>query len=198
MDAAAVSRPKPAASELLLEHCFVLDSDDGARPTAAVRLEALLGSELARAACRALSPERARTRLPGPRSSPRRRTKRKIAPGCDEREDERRRARDADREHPDPEQQEEEHGPHDGLNPLVDRRHAQVHRRDPRREQLHRTGQPRSDPSSFRDLHGRSRIRVCRRIRHCLRKNSGSRWRFRPPSPLTFRFRVRPSSSDST
>jgi hypothetical protein len=29
-------------------------------------------------------------------------------------------------------------------------------------------------------------------------KNSESRWRFRLPNPLTFRFRVRPSSSAST
>ena len=55
MDAAAVNRPKPAASELLLEHCFVLDSQDGGRPTAAARLEALLGPELARRLVRALS-----------------------------------------------------------------------------------------------------------------------------------------------
>ena len=55
MDAAAVSRPKPAASELLLEHCLVLDSHDGQRPTAAARLEALLGPELARRLVRALS-----------------------------------------------------------------------------------------------------------------------------------------------
>ena len=55
MDAAAVSRPKPAASELLLEHRLVLDSHDGGRPTAAARLEALLGPELARRLVRALS-----------------------------------------------------------------------------------------------------------------------------------------------
>ena len=60
MDAAAVSRPKPSASELLLEHCFVLDTDadDGRRPTAAARLEALLGRELARRLVRALAPTR--------------------------------------------------------------------------------------------------------------------------------------------
>jgi hypothetical protein len=58
MDAAAVSRPKPSASELLLEHCFVLDNRDGGRPTAAARLEALLGRELARRLVRALSPAR--------------------------------------------------------------------------------------------------------------------------------------------
>ncbi len=58
MDAAAVSHPKPAASELLLEHCFVLDSHDGRRPTAAARLEALLGRDLARKLVRALSPAR--------------------------------------------------------------------------------------------------------------------------------------------
>jgi hypothetical protein len=46
-DAAAVSHLKPAASELLLAHCSALDSDDRCRPTAAVRLEALLGRELA-------------------------------------------------------------------------------------------------------------------------------------------------------
>jgi hypothetical protein len=55
MDAAAVSHPKPVASELLLEHCFALDSDDGRRPTAAARLEALLGRELARRLVHALS-----------------------------------------------------------------------------------------------------------------------------------------------
>jgi hypothetical protein len=58
MDAAAVSRPKPSASELLLEHCFVLDSRDGGRPTAAARLAALIGSELARKLVRALSTAR--------------------------------------------------------------------------------------------------------------------------------------------
>ena len=58
MDAAAVSRPKPSASELLLEHCFVLGNDDGARPTAAARLEALLGPELALRLVRALSAAR--------------------------------------------------------------------------------------------------------------------------------------------
>ena len=58
MDAAAVSRPKPSASELLLEHCFVLDGDDGGRPTAAARLEALLGRDLALRLVRALSAAR--------------------------------------------------------------------------------------------------------------------------------------------
>ena len=58
MDAAAVSLVKPAASELLLAHCSALDSDDRCRPTAAVRLEALLGSELARRLVSALSTER--------------------------------------------------------------------------------------------------------------------------------------------
>jgi hypothetical protein len=58
MDAASVSRPKPAASELLLEHCLVLDGHDGLRPTAAARLEALLGRELARNLVRALSAAR--------------------------------------------------------------------------------------------------------------------------------------------
>ena len=58
MDAAAVSRPKPSASELLLEHCFALESDDGGRPTAAARLEALLGRDLAARLVRALSAAR--------------------------------------------------------------------------------------------------------------------------------------------
>jgi hypothetical protein len=55
MDVAAVTRPKPSATELLLEHCFVLGSDDGVRLTAAARLEALLGRELALRLVRALS-----------------------------------------------------------------------------------------------------------------------------------------------
>jgi len=58
MDAAAVSRRKRSASELLLEHCFVLESDDGGRPTAKARLEALLGRELALRLVRALSAAR--------------------------------------------------------------------------------------------------------------------------------------------
>ena len=58
MDAAAVSQVKPAASELLLAHCSALDSDDRCRPTAAVRLEALLGSELALRLVSALSTAR--------------------------------------------------------------------------------------------------------------------------------------------
>jgi hypothetical protein len=55
MEAAAVSYGKPAASELLLAHCSALDSDDRCRPTAAVRLEALLGSDLAQRLVSALS-----------------------------------------------------------------------------------------------------------------------------------------------
>jgi hypothetical protein len=58
MDAAAVTQPKPTASELLLEHCFALDPGDGRRPTAAARLEALLGPEFARRLVRALAPAR--------------------------------------------------------------------------------------------------------------------------------------------
>jgi len=53
--AAAVSHSKPAASELLLEHCFALDEHDRRRPTAEARLEALLGSELAHRLVLALS-----------------------------------------------------------------------------------------------------------------------------------------------
>ena len=55
MDAAAVSRSKPGASELLLEHCFALERPDGGRPTAAARLEALLGRDLALRLVRALT-----------------------------------------------------------------------------------------------------------------------------------------------
>jgi hypothetical protein len=51
MDAAAVSPSK--RTQLLLEHCLALD--DAQRPTAAARLEALLGRELARRLVRALS-----------------------------------------------------------------------------------------------------------------------------------------------
>lgn len=54
MDAAAVTYPRPRASELLLEHCFAL-GDGPRRPSAAARLEALLGRELARRLVRALS-----------------------------------------------------------------------------------------------------------------------------------------------
>jgi len=57
VDAAAITHPKPTASELLLEHCFALDGD-GRRPTAAARLEALLGRELASRLIRALSAAR--------------------------------------------------------------------------------------------------------------------------------------------
>lgn len=58
MEAAAVSYLRPAASELLLAHCFALESDDRRRLTAAARLDALLGSELARRLVSALSTAR--------------------------------------------------------------------------------------------------------------------------------------------
>lgn len=58
MDAAAVSHTKPVASDLLLAHCYALESDDFRRPTAAARLEALVGSELARRLVSALSSAR--------------------------------------------------------------------------------------------------------------------------------------------
>ncbi len=58
MDAAAVSHVKLAASELLLAHCSALDSEDRCRPTAAARLEVLLGRELARRLVSALSTAR--------------------------------------------------------------------------------------------------------------------------------------------
>jgi hypothetical protein len=47
MDAAAVSPSKPTATQRLLGHCHLLESGSG-RPTAAARLEALLGPEFAR------------------------------------------------------------------------------------------------------------------------------------------------------
>ena len=59
MDAAAVNQLKPAASELLLEHCHALDMDSRSRPTAEARLEALLGKELAGRLIRALSARQA-------------------------------------------------------------------------------------------------------------------------------------------
>ena len=55
MDAAAVSHLKPAASELLVAHCSLLETKVRRSPTAAARLEALLGSELARRLVSALS-----------------------------------------------------------------------------------------------------------------------------------------------
>jgi hypothetical protein len=55
MDAAAVSSPKPTATQRLLAHCHLLDPGSGARPTAAARLEALLGPEFARRLVAALS-----------------------------------------------------------------------------------------------------------------------------------------------
>ena len=60
MEGAAVSRRKPGASELLLEHCFALDLGgpaevDHGRTAAVARLEALLGTELARRLLLALS-----------------------------------------------------------------------------------------------------------------------------------------------
>ena len=58
MDAAAVNHPKPAASELLLEHCHALDIDSRSRPTAKDRLEALVGKDLAGRLVRALSATR--------------------------------------------------------------------------------------------------------------------------------------------
>ena len=58
MEAATVNAMKPVASELLLAHCYALDSDDRGRPTAAARLEALIGSEMARRLVQALSAAR--------------------------------------------------------------------------------------------------------------------------------------------
>jgi hypothetical protein len=55
MDAAPMIRLKPAASELLLEHCHALDFGSRERPSAADRLEALVGKELAVRLVRALS-----------------------------------------------------------------------------------------------------------------------------------------------
>ena len=55
MDVAAVSYHKPAASALLLAHCSLLETEDRHAPPIAVRLEALLGSELAKRLVSALS-----------------------------------------------------------------------------------------------------------------------------------------------
>lgn len=57
MDAAAVSPPKPTRTQLLLEHCHLLDIR-AVRPTAAARLEALLGADFARRLVAALSTAR--------------------------------------------------------------------------------------------------------------------------------------------
>jgi hypothetical protein len=54
MEAAAANRPKPAATELLLAHCATIAGDDRV-PSAAARLEALLGRELAGRLVSALS-----------------------------------------------------------------------------------------------------------------------------------------------
>ena len=58
MDAAAVSHSKPAASELLLAHCYALEIADQRHGAVAARLEAALGSDLARRLVAALSPVR--------------------------------------------------------------------------------------------------------------------------------------------
>lgn len=58
MDAAAVSQPKLAASDLLLAHCHALETADIRRPSVAARLEAVLGTELAQRLVAALSPAR--------------------------------------------------------------------------------------------------------------------------------------------
>ncbi len=54
MDAAARHHPKLTPSQLLLEHCLALDTL-APRPTAAARLEALLGPDLARRLVAALT-----------------------------------------------------------------------------------------------------------------------------------------------
>ena len=58
MDAAAVSRPKPVCFGAPARALLRARSDDGGRPTAAARLEALLGRELALRLVRALSAAR--------------------------------------------------------------------------------------------------------------------------------------------
>ncbi|MBA3244951.1 MAG: hypothetical protein H0T61_07210 [Actinobacteria bacterium] len=57
MEAAAVSPRETAASDLLLAHCFALDREEPC-PTALVRLEALVGTELAHRLLRALGSAR--------------------------------------------------------------------------------------------------------------------------------------------
>ena len=58
MDAAAVTHPKLAASDLLLAHCSALETADSRRPIVAARLEAMLGTELARRLVSALASRR--------------------------------------------------------------------------------------------------------------------------------------------
>lgn len=58
MDAAAVTPPKPVASELLLAHCLALETADSGRPPVAARLEAVLGTELAQRLVAALQTRR--------------------------------------------------------------------------------------------------------------------------------------------
>ena len=58
MDAAAVTHPKPAASDLLLAHCYALETADARRPAVAERLDAILGRELAQRLVAALGPRR--------------------------------------------------------------------------------------------------------------------------------------------
>jgi hypothetical protein len=61
MDAAAVSEHERGASDLLLGHCFALDRQPTAEtdaPTAVDRLEALIGTEMARRLLLALSGRR--------------------------------------------------------------------------------------------------------------------------------------------
>jgi len=57
MEAAAVSPRETAASDLLLAHCFALDREEPC-PTALVRLEALVGTDLAHRLLRALGSAR--------------------------------------------------------------------------------------------------------------------------------------------
>ena len=57
MEAAAVTQPKRTPSQHLLDHCLAL-SDGDTRPSARDRLEALVGSELARKLVLALSTAR--------------------------------------------------------------------------------------------------------------------------------------------
>jgi hypothetical protein len=55
MDAAANTPVPGRGSELLLEHCFVLDRPDEPRPPAVLRLERLVGARMTRLLVAALA-----------------------------------------------------------------------------------------------------------------------------------------------
>src|SRR5207249_2325976 len=100
----------------------------------------------------------------------------------DSREHEGSRARHADGEHPEPEEQEEHDRPQERLHSVIDRRRPKLHRAqstNSRRRGTRRSCTVKEPPEggSF---------------------SSSSRSRFRPPRLLTFGFRLRPPGGAST